>query len=295
MSPPTSSSTAGGSRLSFWRLPEAQVGHLRCVHIDAGAHDRIGAGVLEAGNGLVRNYRRIHEMNSNGSPSVFGFAGAIGITLALVVLASPSAQAQTGTLFVEGANVGIGTAAPAVPLHVRTTDGTGKVLVEVLGGGSFEDMMELYNEDGDVGFRLRNPSGTADFNKVGTDFRINIGSSPAEMILSSTGNLTIRGSLTTQNPPGTFPDFVFEPDHELMPLAELRRFVELEKHLPGVMSAAEVAETGGVNLSRLQLQLLEKVEELTLYILEQNETIEAHQDTIQALEARLGALEQDGF
>jgi hypothetical protein len=59
------------------------------------------------------------------------------------------------------------------------------------------------------------------------------------------------------------------------------------------MSAAEVAENGGVNLSRLQLQLLEKVEELTLYILDQNTTIEAHRDTIRALEARLGALEQD--
>lgn len=227
-----------------------------------------------------------------GSAKVSRLTGAIGVTLALLVFASPSAQAQTGTLFVEGDNVGIGTATPSHPLHVRATNGTAKVLVEETGGAAFEELMELYNEDGNVGFRLRNPFGPADFNKVGDEFRINIGSSPAEMFLTSSGNLTIRGSLTTQNPPGAFPDFVFEPDHEPMPLAELRRFVETEKHLPGVMSAAEVAENGGVNLSRLQLQLLEKVEELTLYILDQHDTIEAHEATIRTLHERLEALEK---
>lgn len=232
-------------------------------------------------------------MNGNGSAKISRLTGAIGMTLALLVIASISAQAQTGTLFVEGDNVGIGTDTPSQPLHVKATDGTAKVLVEETGGGSFEELMELHNEDGNVGFRLRTPSGPADFNKIGDEFRINLLASPAELFLNGDGDLTIRGSLTTQNPPGTFPDFVFEPDHERMPLAELRRFVETERHLPGVMSATEVAENGGVNLSRLQLQLLEKVEELTLYILDQNDTIEAHRDTIRALEARLGALEQD--
>ena len=231
-------------------------------------------------------------MNGNSSAKIWRLAGAIGVTLALL-LASASAQAQTGTLFVEGNNVGIGTATPSQPLHVKTTNGTAKVLVEELGGGAFEELMELYNEDGDVGFRFTNPSGTADFNKIGNEFRINLLSSPSELRLDALGNLTIRGSLTTENPPATFPDFVFEPDLEPMPLDELRQFVESEKHLPGVMSAAEVAQNGGVNLSLLQLQLLEKVEELTLYVLEQNDTIKAHQATIRALAARLEALEHD--
>ncbi len=218
---------------------------------------------------------------------------AIGFGLALLVLVPASARAQ-GTLFVEGDNVGIGIDTPTQPLHVRAADGSAKVLVEELGGGSFEDMMELYNEDGNVGFRLTTPTGPADFNKIGDEFRINLLASPAELRLDASGNLTIRGSLTTENPPGTFPDFVFEPDHELMPLADLREFVQTERHLPGVMSAADVTANGGVNLSKLQLQLLEKVEELTLYLLEQNDTIGSQQETIRALEARLAAVEGDG-
>lgn len=232
-------------------------------------------------------------MHLSSPAKTLRLTAVIGLALASVVLVPASVQAR-GTLFVEGDNVGIGIQTPTQPLHVQAADGSAKVLVEELGGGSFEELMELYNEDGNVGFRLTTPTGAADFNKIGDEFRINLLASPPELRLDASGNLIIRGSLTTQNPPGTFPDFVFNSDHELMPLVELRDFIETERHLPGVMSAAEVAENGGVNLSRLQLQLLEKVEELTLYILDQNDTIGSHQETIRALEARLAAIEGGG-
>lgn len=214
------------------------------------------------------------------------------IAMVLIALTWAPAQAQTGTLFVEGDNVGIGTETPLEPLHIRATDGSAKLLVEETGGTSFEELVELHNEDGNVGFRLRNPDGLADFNKIGNEFRINLLSSPPELRLDENGNLTIRGSLTTENPPGTFPDFVLDPDYSPMPLADLREFIESEKHLPGVMSATEVGNQGGVNVSRLQLQLLEKVEELTLYVLEQNDRILAQEETIRTLETRLRNLEQ---
>ena len=64
-----------------------------------------------------------------------------------------------------------------------------------------------------------------------------------------------------------FPDYVFEDGYELPTLAELRRFIDTEGHLPGIPSAEEVARQG-IGVGELQLMLLEKVEELTLYVLE---------------------------
>lgn len=61
------------------------------------------------------------------------------------------------------------------------------------------------------------------------------------------GNLTFAGSLTANG--STFPDYVFDPDYELMPLSELRRFIQQEKRLPDIPSAEEVAEKGGTTWS----------------------------------------------
>ena len=68
------------------------------------------------------------------------------------------------------------------------------------------------------------------------------------------------------------PDYVFEEDYQLMPLDDLSAYIEVNKHLPGVASAADV-RAEGLNLAGSQLSILEKVEELTLYTLQQNEVL----------------------
>jgi hypothetical protein len=70
-----------------------------------------------------------------------------------------------------------------------------------------------------------------------------------------------------------WPDYVFEKDYELLPLADLERFIQQNKHLPGISTAAEV-EKEGLDLGVNQAALLKKIEELTLYIIEQNKRIE---------------------
>lgn len=69
------------------------------------------------------------------------------------------------------------------------------------------------------------------------------------------------------------PDYVFEPDYELMPLQEVESYVQEHKHLPEIPSAQQVVEEG-LSLSEMNLLLLKKVEELTLYIIEQEKRIE---------------------
>lgn len=91
------------------------------------------------------------------------------------------------------------------------------------------------------------------------------------------------------------PDYVFEPGYSLKTLAELKEFIDREKHLPNIPSAAEI-KANGLRLGQFQMLLLEKVEELTLYTLDQDEEIRRLRAEKTDLERRLGdrlsALEQ---
>jgi len=68
------------------------------------------------------------------------------------------------------------------------------------------------------------------------------------------------------------PDYVFDTNYELMPLADLKSYITINHHLPNIPSAAEYGETG-VDLGELNRLLLEKTEELTLYILQLEERL----------------------
>ena len=75
-------------------------------------------------------------------------------------------------------------------------------------------------------------------------------------------------------------DFVFDEDYDLKNLAEVKSFIEQNKHLPGIPSASQMKESP-VDLAEMNKLLLQKVEELTLYLLEQQEQInnlQKHQD-----------------
>jgi Asp-tRNA(Asn)/Glu-tRNA(Gln) amidotransferase B subunit len=65
-----------------------------------------------------------------------------------------------------------------------------------------------------------------------------------------------------------WPDYVFEPDYDLMPLTELRDYVATHKHLTGIPSSAEEVAQNYIEVSNTQAQLLRKVDELTLYVLQ---------------------------
>lgn len=77
-------------------------------------------------------------------------------------------------------------------------------------------------------------------------------------------------------------DYVFATDYKLMPLAEVEQFTKENKHLPNVPSAKEMVNNG-LDVAQMDAKLLEKVEELTLYLIEQNKQIELLKTEIQAL------------
>ena len=63
-----------------------------------------------------------------------------------------------------------------------------------------------------------------------------------------------------------FPDYVFNADYELMTLQELEKYITENKHLPNIPTAKEVEEQG-LSLGDMQVKQMEKIEELTLYII----------------------------
>ena len=60
-------------------------------------------------------------------------------------------------------------------------------------------------------------------------------------------------------------DFVFEKQYRLMPLIELEKFINQNKHLPEIASAKEMEQIKDINLGEIESKLLQKIEELTLY------------------------------
>jgi hypothetical protein len=70
-----------------------------------------------------------------------------------------------------------------------------------------------------------------------------------------------------------FPDYVFEPDYKLLPLSEVKLFIKANKHLPEIPSAEEI-KTDGHKLGEMDVLLLKKIEELTLYLIEQQSEIQ---------------------
>lgn len=115
-------------------------------------------------------------------------------------------------------------------------------------------------------------------NKYGLSVRMFSDADNALQVISNTTakkNFTVTGegkvfarkyTTTMQN----IPDYVFDENYPLLPMADLRAFLQREKHLPNVPSAEEY-EANGVELGEMNRVLLEKVEELTLYILQLEE------------------------
>jgi hypothetical protein len=81
----------------------------------------------------------------------------------------------------------------------------------------------------------------------------------------------IRADSVVVNTTGA--DFVFDDNYQKMSLDELGKYIAQHKHLPDIASAQEM-QKDGVSVGALQTKLLQKVEELTLYVIEQNKRIE---------------------
>lgn len=109
---------------------------------------------------------------------------------------------------------------------------------------------------------------------------------------TSTGNykLYVEGGILTEKvkvalrDTNNWADHVFAPDYKLKPLNEVETYIKENKHLPGISSANELMKEG-LDLADMQAKQMEKIEELTLYAIEQNKQIEKQNKDIEELKA----------
>jgi hypothetical protein len=108
---------------------------------------------------------------------------------------------------------------------------------------------------GNVGIGLFNPL-------AGYKLSVNGNIKAKELVIETTG----------------WPDYVFGASYKPLPLRELEAFIDQHHHLPNIPSAAEL-EDNGVPVGEMQKKMMEKIEELTLHILELNRRIESLEKT----------------
>jgi len=145
----------------------------------------------------------------------------------------------------------------------------------------------VINKNGHVGIGTRRPQNkldvdggavigsdysgfeTAPYNGLLVEGNVGIGTTmPGAYKLAVNGNIRAKEIVVDTG----WSDFVFEDNYELMNLNKVEDYIEENGHLPDIPSAKQI-EVNGVSLGKSQALLLQKIEELTLYIIEQNKRI----------------------
>ncbi len=195
---------------------------------------------------------------------------------------SESSVADNRLTFLPGGNIGMGIALPTSNLHIyspteptlklqsdgtaensgrlsmRQSDNTG--LDQYYDGATDYFVMESYTNGSSIGQRLIINQATGD---------MGIGTSD----MATGYKLSVNGLIACVNilmaPQASWPDYVFEKGYDLMPLEKVQIHIDTHHHLPGIPSAAEIAKEG-IDVGAMQTLMLQKIEELTLYVIDLN-------------------------
>ena len=108
-------------------------------------------------------------------------------------------------------------------------------------------------------------------------------------IENPTEKLHVNGNIRANAP--IWSDFVFEDDYQLRSLEEVEEHIIKKGHLPEIPSELEVAENG-INLGEMDAKLLQKIEELTLYMIDINKKLKSQSERVKQLESENSELKE---
>ncbi|MBV6646058.1 MAG: hypothetical protein KI790_11455 [Cyclobacteriaceae bacterium] len=197
-------------------------------------------------------------------------------------------------------HVGIGTTSPSEKLDVDGNiklvstgnkiywDWPDRAIEQFSSGGNsrmirFRNSMDSSNPDGGFDFATNTGTSVLRINQQ----RVGIGTTN----LDPNFKLSVNGSIRSKEVKveANWSDFVFESDYELRSLEELEEHINQKGHLPEIPSEAEVTEDG-INLGEMNAKLLQKIEELTLYLIDQNKELKSAHYKIEQLQKEVSVL-----
>ena len=186
-----------------------------------------------------------------------------GNSLSFVKVDNPTPGAQNPIVLylADTGNVGINTGtSPLAKLHVNGNVMASDVGVAYIGFSSTSlqtPPSSLYG-NGERGLYLHN--GVND----GWNFIKCVTSTGDKFMVKGNGTVYAKEYRATMT---NFPDYVFDEKYKLRSIKEVEEYVKKHKHLPGIPSAKEAESEEGVNIGELQRKMLEKMEEMMLYII----------------------------
>ena len=231
-------------------------------------------------NGQIGQYEYIH-LNRTGWPHISfiengqatariqGVDGYFSIT-------STNGGTRHFSVNTSSGNVGIGTISPTHPLTINGgfhSDGAKSIVLErQQTGGAYNNIKASLGISGNTSqgglrFLLSADDGSTwgDVLFLQAGGNVGIGTPNPNSKLAVDGQ--IRATEVKVLTDISVPDYVFEPDYQLRTLKETKEYISENKHLPEIPSASEM-ETDGIDLGDMNMRLLKKIEELTLYQIE---------------------------
>ncbi|WP_299530006.1 tail fiber protein [Ulvibacterium sp.] len=164
---------------------------------------------------------------------------------------------------------------------VQDSDGNGPHIMY------FRNLAEGTSPDNDIRFQ----TSSTDRLTIKTDGNVGIGTTAPDDKLTVKGRIHAEEVKVDLSVPG--PDYVFKEGYDLRSLEEVQEHIRENGHLPNIPSAQEMEENG-VELGIMNMKLLEKIEELTLYTIAQEKRIqhlEKENETLKSITERMAKIE----